>query len=275
MKERKNKQYKKKTTLPNRHPDFVHAEQVGECDPLAAEEFGGSSQNLASSDAIENTEGTDKGEGLVPSIDGDQDPVVEALSKPDPLHPPLTLKPQPFERDGVIVSFEYNKPDGFENLMEAQKNRITDSSLDLSLVELYGALGLTEQQIAALHGIPFHVLRKWKDKIPEFEEALNRGKDIADAEVVKKLFQRAVGYKYHETYTETREGPKGVEVIRRTTTREAPPDVQAQQLWLTNRRKDIWRAVWRIEGELKKEVIFKELATLSREELAQLAKSIN
>jgi hypothetical protein len=98
--------------------------------------------------------------------------------------------------DGIKVEYEYHKPKGFDVIL-AQRARISDDHLDLSLVELYGALGLTMELIGQLHGVSVRTIGTWK-KIPQFKDALKRGNSVADAEVVRSLYQRAVGYKYVE-----------------------------------------------------------------------------
>lgn len=98
-------------------------------------------------------------------------------------------------------------------------------------------LGATDVQMADFFGISIQTLHNWKDTIPEFVEAITRGKVIADAEVASSLYNRALGYKHkavkimvvdkevrHEEYVE-----------------HYPPDTQAASLWLRNRQPALWR----------------------------------
>ena len=52
-------------------------------------------------------------------------------------------------------------------------------------------LGATLERLADLFGVSVETLYKWRDKYPEFSEALRQGKDMADAEVANSLYQRA------------------------------------------------------------------------------------
>lgn len=64
------------------------------------------------------------------------------------------------------------------------------------------------------------------------------GKDQADAKVEKKLYERAIGYKYTEKETvmemdsNGNRKPARVRVVEK----ECPPDVLAQMYWLNNRK---------------------------------------
>jgi len=85
------------------------------------------------------------------------------------------------------------------------------AGVDLTQVERYAALGLTEDEIATLLRVGRRTLFRWK-KNEEFNEALRRGKLQTDARVTERLYQRAMG-----------------------------GDVTAMIFWLKNRRPDLWR----------------------------------
>jgi len=123
--------------------------------------------------------------------------------------------------------------------------------------------GLTDAEIADELKISVATVHNWKNKHPEFIDALKRGKAIPDDKVELSLFQRALGYEYVET---TREVPKfdagAIEklieagmsiddmpelVVTKTVTKQLAPDVTAQIFWLKNRRPDRWRDVQRVE----------------------------
>jgi hypothetical protein len=96
----------------------------------------------------------------------------------------------------------------------------------------------TEEEIAEELGIAVSTLNVWKDKYPDFSEALKEGKKEVDDQVEDSLFQRAVGYEYTETKTVTdNDGLERVEVVDK----QRAPDVTAQIFWLKNRRPDKWR----------------------------------
>lgn len=111
-------------------------------------------------------------------------------------------------------------------------------------------LGLKDTEIAKFFEIKEQTLNNWKVKHPEFFESLKKGKLDADGEVVKSLYNRALGSKitvqqaikvknvYYENgkkVSET-EDVKTVELVQ-----EVPPDTTACIFWLKNRRPAEWR----------------------------------
>lgn len=111
-------------------------------------------------------------------------------------------------------------------------------------------LGLKDSEIAKFFGIRESTLNYWKQKYPSFLESLKKGKLDADGEVVKSLYNRAVGavvtiqqaikvknvtYKDGKRLKET-EDVKLVELRQ-----ELPPDTTACIYWLKNRQPDKWR----------------------------------
>ena len=82
----------------------------------------------------------------------------------------------------------------------------------LVLVEGWARDGLTDLQISKNIGVAMSTFCDWKNKHPEFSEALKRSKDVADYEVENALFKKAkLG------------------------------DVTAQIFWLKNRKPKQWR----------------------------------
>lgn len=82
----------------------------------------------------------------------------------------------------------------------------------LVLVEGWARDGLTDDQIAHNIGISRATYYDWKNKHPDFLDALKRSKEVADYEVESALFKKA-----------------------------KMGDVTAQIFWLKNRRPDKWR----------------------------------
>lgn len=58
--------------------------------------------------------------------------------------------------------------------------------------------GATDAEIAEAFGISVRTLHRWKQDHESFSQALMAGKDQADAKVERKLYERAVGYRYTE-----------------------------------------------------------------------------
>lgn len=82
----------------------------------------------------------------------------------------------------------------------------------LILVEGWARDGLTDLQISKNIGIAMSTFCDWKNKHPEFSEALKRSKEVADFEVENALFKKA-----------------------------KMGDVTAQIFWLKNRQPRKWR----------------------------------
>lgn len=112
-------------------------------------------------------------------------------------------------------------------------------------------LGATDKEIADFFEVEESTINNWKIAHPEFLESIKKGKIIADAEVAHSLHKRAIGYKYDEvTYEKLAEAESGMKVDnggdiedtkkevykRKVVTKEVPPDVAAQNIWLKNRR---------------------------------------
>ncbi|HFF7743501.1 TPA: helix-turn-helix domain-containing protein [Staphylococcus aureus] len=75
----------------------------------------------------------------------------------------------------------------------------------LGLVEGWKRDGLTDEQIARNLGVSKHTLIKWKKNIPDFLDAIKKGKEVSYYELENALHKRAVGY-YYEEETVTNKG---------------------------------------------------------------------
>jgi hypothetical protein len=109
-------------------------------------------------------------------------------------------------------------------------------------------LGATDVQLADFFEVCETTINAWKKNKIEFSEALKKGKSIADAEVVMKLYKRANGYKYDEISYEKilldvddKENIKTEAYKKKIIIKEVAPDVTAQIFWLKNRQKDKWK----------------------------------
>lgn len=107
----------------------------------------------------------------------------------------------------------------------------------LTRLEGWARDGLTDEQIAKKMGISKGTLYDWKNKFPEFSNALKNGKEVVDTLVENALLKRALGYNYLEITEE--DGDLGYK--KKTVHKQMPPDVTAQIFWLKNRRPDKWR----------------------------------
>lgn len=135
-------------------------------------------------------------------------------------------------------------------------------------VEKLAQLGATDAEIAEVFGVHVSTIYDWKNRYPEFAEALKRGKLPADVDVACALHGRAVGAEWVEEQAikikdVQYEGGKKVRETERVqvveVTRRAPPDPTSAIFWLKNRRSTDWRD--------KKEVDLRRIDQMTEEEL--------
>lgn len=103
--------------------------------------------------------------------------------------------------------------------------------------------GATDVEIADAFGISVRTLNRWKKDHESFAQALTSGKDQADAKVERKLYERAIGYRYTEKESviemDANGNRKPIKV--KTVEKECPPDVLAQMYWLNNRKGNYYK----------------------------------
>lgn len=98
-------------------------------------------------------------------------------------------------------------------------------------------LGATDKELSDFFGVSESTLNLWKIEHQEFSESLKAGKEIADANVASRLYERAMGYQHPEDKIFNENGvPLIVPTIK-----HYPPDSTAGIFWLKNRRKNEWR----------------------------------
>ncbi|WP_442592481.1 terminase [Parapusillimonas sp. JC17] len=98
-------------------------------------------------------------------------------------------------------------------------------------------LGATDKEMADFFGVTEKTINNWKKAHPQFLQALKAGKQLADAEVADKLFQRAIGYSHPDVHVSNYQG----EITITPLTKHYPPDPTSMIFWLKNRRPDLWR----------------------------------
>jgi hypothetical protein len=138
--------------------------------------------------------------------------------------------------------------------------------------------GLVNKEIFARLGIGHTTFYIWRREHPEFCEALKEGKEVVDAKVEKALLTRALGYEYDEVeetqdIKQTESGEKVAHKRRIVRKKAVVPDVQAQRLWLLNRRPEQWRDKQEIEHSGKDGGPL-EIYTMSDEEIERRAREI-
>lgn len=102
--------------------------------------------------------------------------------------------------------------------------------------------GATNQEMAEAFGISLRTVIRWMKEHESFADAVERGKNIADAKVERSLYQRAIGFEITDTEKTVdmdKDGnPKPVRI--KNTTRKIVPDTMAIMYWLNNRKRGQW-----------------------------------
>lgn len=98
-------------------------------------------------------------------------------------------------------------------------------------------LGFTDVELAEFFEVVEKTINNWKKDHPTFLQAIKRGKDLADAEVAAKLYERACGYSHDAQKIMQNNGePVIVDYVE-----HYPPDTTACLAWLHNRQRGKWQ----------------------------------
>jgi hypothetical protein len=112
--------------------------------------------------------------------------------------------------------------------------------------QIYGImlLGATEKDVARIFDVSQGTVQRWCKDHVEFAREMQRGGDLADAEVAKALHRKAVGFtqKHKEVVRSYKGTSKVVDVEK-----YFPPDTAAIKFYLTNRQKDKWTETTKME----------------------------
>lgn len=100
-------------------------------------------------------------------------------------------------------------------------------------------LGLTDEQMAKVFFVDVRTISAWKVDHPIFSQAVNEGKDIADAQVVASLYKRATGYTQKAVKIFANPNTGAEQIIEYE--ERFPPETTACIFWLKNRQKAQWR----------------------------------
>lgn len=98
-------------------------------------------------------------------------------------------------------------------------------------------LGATTAELANFFEVTVSTVSKWLVEIPEFSESVKESKAVADAKVVRSLYQRATGYSCTEDKIAVEKGKTFIV----ETVKNYPPETTACIYWLNNRQSDEWR----------------------------------
>lgn len=98
-------------------------------------------------------------------------------------------------------------------------------------------LGAIDEELADFFEVNQDTIQQWKKKHIEFSEAIKEGKQIANANVAERLYERAMGYEHKEIKVFQYQG----KIITQEVIKHYPPDPTAAIFWLKNREKGKWR----------------------------------
>lgn len=98
-------------------------------------------------------------------------------------------------------------------------------------------LGATDAQMAEIFGVCGDTIAEWKNRHPEFSEAIEAGKLAADAEIAASLYHAAKGYSHPDVDVRVIEG----QIVQTEVVKHYAPDYRAASLWLRNRQPKLWR----------------------------------
>lgn len=176
-------------------------------------------------------------------------PARKLKPKRTPIRNTINLNdPATAQRKRVADSLAERRKRTGSNL-NASKPDLTDVSLlagpgniflpdNLNLVRYAAMRGCgSDELLSEYFGISEKVLASWRERYPDFEQAIDEGYSMADAEVVVGMHKAATGFEYTE---EQAVGGKSPSVMR--VKRQALPNVVAQKAWLAFRRKDFREA---------------------------------
>ncbi len=105
-------------------------------------------------------------------------------------------------------------------------------------------LGASNPEIAAILDVGTSTLDNWRKRYPEFEIAILKGKERADAKVAKALYSRATGYSHPDVHLSNYQGKVTITPI----IKYYPPDTAAVKFWLTNRQPEKWIDMGKVEN---------------------------
>ncbi len=131
-------------------------------------------------------------------------------------------------------------------------------------VTKYAELGATNRMLGAVFDVHEDTITRWRKRYPEFADAIEKAKAVADIQVEDALFKMATGYSYTVEEAKVMKDAQGNEHLESISlTRYETPKIQAIQFWLKNRRPELWRDRSEVEhGGLEK--ILSEVMNTSR-----------
>ena len=109
----------------------------------------------------------------------------------------------------------------------------------LMLIRSWSRDTFSKSEIAERMGINISTLVKWQEKYEEIDEAIRTSRELVDYSVECALLKAALGYKTKEikvTVGKVTKNGETYELLKETTVREVPPNVNAAMFWLIHLR---------------------------------------
>lgn len=159
------------------------------------------------------------------------------------------------------------------------RNKFTKEFQDLAIK--LAAKGYLDKEICEYCDLSIHTFYKWKQKNPDFADALMKAKHKINQKIEAQAYKRAMGYMVTETKTITAINEAGEEEVIRIekSNKHIPSDTKILTMLLKNRMPEKYRDKQEIElsGEfaanvninldaLSDEDLMKEFLTLSGDE---------
>lgn len=129
--------------------------------------------------------------------------------------------------------------------------KVKDSKVDywltedgLNLIRSWSRDTFSKKEIADRMGITPATLNNWCEKYEEIDEAIKTTKELIDYQVENAVLKAALGYKTKEikvTVGKKMINGEMVEMLKETTVKEVPPNINAAIFWLNNRKFDDWK----------------------------------
>lgn len=112
-------------------------------------------------------------------------------------------------------------------------------------------LGATDADLANFFDVAVSTVALWKVEHPNFSDALKAGKDKADANVARSLYQRATGYSHPDVHVSNYKG----EITITPLIKHHAPDPTSMIFWLKNRQPKKWRDRIEVESDVSISVL--------------------
>lgn len=115
-------------------------------------------------------------------------------------------------------------------------------------------LGATNDDLARFFEVSVSSIVKWILEFNEFSTAVKNGREVADANVANRLYERATGYSHPDTDIRVIEN----QIVKTEVMKHYPPDTAAAFIWLKNRAPHRWRDRVEVEENVTIALVDKE-----------------